>query len=759
MQTAQADGPLARAKREWPPALLAALTTAAVQTPFAAFYGLLAFAPLGPDLAHQALATALFGTAAAHLAASLAGSRNLILGPRPATTLLVAGLLSSLMLRPETQLPDGSGADVGLLLALTAIGVALTGLLQLLLAGLNLARLAQFLPHPVRAGFVNGVAVLLLVGSLPLLLGLPLSADGVLATLTKLPLLLRQTEAGALLVGLVALALGRWPLRWRGRLMPAGLSAMLGGIACHQLLSISDLLAPGPTLQVPARLPPPDGDLLLQGLRLAQEPALWPLLPHLLAFAAAACLLCTLDSLLVAGAMDGLRGRRHDGRRELLAQGVSNVAAALVGGQPSAPALGRSRLHFQAGGSRQFSVALYGLLILLCLWLAPTLLGQVPMSALGASLLLVGLQMFDDWSLRAPRRLWAGGLVPAQRRGLLLDYLLMALVALLVIWRGVALAVGVGVLLAMLLFVRGQARGLLRSSLRGDQRRSIKQRLPAAQALLQREGRRIAVLELEGPLFFGTAEPLIARLRELVDEVDYLVLGLHRIGAVDGTGARFLLEFAADCEARGKHLLLAEWGDASDPRLQALLAGDVHGQAGGLRLYADIDQALQWAEDDLLRRERFEAAPQPARLSLAQTQLGQGLDAEELDWLAGRMQGRQHAPGERIFAAGDAGDALYVSIEGEIAVLLPAAGGAARRLALLAPGVILGELALLSGEPRSTEARAETALWLMRLERAAFEALRHERPALADKLLRNMSLQLSARLAGVTRELAAALAR
>jgi CRP-like cAMP-binding protein len=109
-----------------------------------------------------------------------------------------------------------------------------------------------------------------------------------------------------------------------------------------------------------------------------------------------------------------------------------------------------------------------------------------------------------------------------------------------------------------------------------------------------------------------------------------------------------------------------------------------------------------------------------------------------------------------LFRAGDPADALYICLRGEIGLRLP---GTTRRLASFAPGVTIGEMAVLSGAPRSAEAFAETDVTALALPVDAFERLRRDHPELAGKLLGNIALQLSDRVRMLTADLAAREAR
>lgn len=741
----------------WRGAIAGAATTALVQMPYDAIYGTIAFAALGPQFAPMAVASALVGSVVANVVATLAGSRNLIFGPRPATTLLVAGLVATLLAHPALR-GAGGAPDVPLLLALVALGLVMAGALQLVFGLMKLGSLTKYLPYPVRAGFLNGVGALLVLGGLPLLFGLPAVSDPsevhpLLATLAH------GVPWAALAVGLVTIAATLHP-PWFGQFAPPGpLVGLLAGIALHQGLSFAFPAAPlSATLSSVAPGLPGIG-LLVEWGRFFTEAPLRGLALTLLGFAFAVALLATLDTFLVVSVMDSAMRTRRDGNRELIAQGLSSIASALVGGQPNAPAIGRSLINLNAGGRAQASVWLYAGLLAATVWLAPGLLHVIPMSALGGALIVTGWQLVDDWSRRVPRQLvrrsGAGALDARQRRTLRENYAVMLLVAGTLIFVGLAEGIVVGVVASMVLFVRSNSRALVRSEARGDVRRSGKVRVPQAVAALDADGARIALLELEGAIFFGTADELADRIHQLAPATDFVVLGLRRVADIDSTGARTLLDLAGDLAQAGKRLIVADLG-ANDARMQTI--GAMAGSAGapaGLHFEPDVDMALEWAEDRLLDRLGI-SHPGDRPLALAETVLARDVAPADLAWLRAQMTELTLAPGEVLFRAGDAGDALYVSLQGEVAIMLPGGGG--RRLAALAPGIVVGELALLHHARRSADAVAASTLTLLRLDTATFDRMREERPALWDRLMRNLTLHISARLRSVTVELAAALA-
>ena len=121
---------------------------------------------------------------------------------------------------------------------------------------------------------------------------------------------------------------------------------------------------------------------------------------------------------------------------------------------------------------------------------------------------------------------------------------------------------------------------------------------------------------------------------------------------------------------------------------------------------------------------------------------------------------REFEAGQFLFRAGDAGDTLYVLARGSVSIKLPVKGGGeSKRLVALSPGVMFGEKVLIESRPRSADAVADEFAVAYGLKRAAFESLRIEQPALAGKLMHNVTRLLLDRLRTTTEELRAAAAQ
>ena len=724
-----------------------ALSSAVTHAPENAAYGLMALAPLGAAYGPVAMGLAMLGSAVACATATTAGSGRLVDDAGPALALLTAGLVGALV--PHVHGPDAGWG----VLVLVALAIAAAGALTVGLGLLRIGSVVKFTPFPVRVGLSTGIGLMLITSSLPTLLGHAFNSGWPAG---------RPVLAGALAVGLCALGVTAVAARFRTRVPPVLLGLATATLLQWLLSQAGQAAALGRTVGVP-ELPAHwfGGALASPGWRLAlEQPAVLALLGS---YAAVAAVVIVLDTLLAASIVDGrLRGSR-DANRELVAQGLANFTSAAVGGLPASPALPASLGLVRQRPAQRHIVGAYALAMLAVLLLAPRVLGALPVSAVGGVLLYLGALMISPTLWQTPRELWrlhgwrrARVADTRRSRHLAADLVATWAVALAALFLGLGHAVLIGASAAVLLFVRSNMRDVVRQAWTADQRRSLRMRPPQVAEALRREGGRIALLELEGALFFGTADALRGRLQALAPQVDTAILDLHQVREVDVTAARILHETAEDWARLGKTLVFAECGP-DDPR-RALIES-VAGASGAavLRFEDHIDVALERAEEALLERLQVErGAGQAPALGLADTLIARGLSADELALLAAQTTTHVFPAGHVLFRAGDPGDALYISLAGDIGLRVP---GTTRRLASFSPGVTVGEMAVLARAPRSAEAYAETELTVLRLPVEALDRLMREHPALVAKLFHNLALHLAQRVRLLTIDLAGWMSR
>lgn len=686
--------------------------------------GLLAFAALGPAAARAgvtaAFVTITFGGLLYALASRAAMPTG---GPSSATSLILGGLAAQLV--ADAAVFDGSATGAQRVLAGCGIAVALSGLLQVAFARVGMARLARMVPRPVLGGFMNGVALLILVGQVPLVLGLPSASwpgpDG-WSAMQPWALAL----AALTVVGIVVLT------RLRTRLPPL-MTALVAATALHAGLTAAwPALALGPTV----------GDIGFDGIDWPMQTvwgspqALVPLIDHagaMLATAVVLALIGTLESMLGLLALDEQLATRHDPGRELAAIGACNLIGGLLGGLPMVLLRARAIAIVQAGGRTALAAAAGSLAAGLLFVPGAALLAMLPLPVLGAIMVVIGVGLVDRWAGRMFAAWWRTDVSADLRAGLTV----MLSVCLLTLWQGFAAGVVLGLLLSMLIFIARMNRSLLRTTSHGGERRSRRIWPAALERQLEPLRPSIAIWELEGAVFFGNADRLLEQAEVMPAGSRALVLCLARVTSVDETGAAALARLSTWLQRRGVTLLLAAGDDEQAPVGRALRAYGIT-----LPRLPDADRAIEQAELHVLGAN---AEQTQVAVPLESSDLFRGLAAPERSIVAARMPRRVLAPDERLFAQGDAADGLFVVVQGSVTVI-GRAGHRSRRYLSISPGMMLGETAMLDGGRRSADAVADAACVLHHLGSATLHELGEQHPHIASTIHRNIAVHLSARL-------------
>jgi MFS superfamily sulfate permease-like transporter len=696
--------------------------------------GLLAFAPLGAQAPLLGMPAALVSSAVGGLVFALLSRGPMAAGGPSATPVLVVGtLVAHVVADPGFSATDPRA--MAALLALVALAVTSMGVFQMTLGLSGLLRFTKFVPQPVLAGFMNGVSLLAFVALLPLMFGWP--ADALHSGSGQA---LPPIQPATLAVGLLTVALILGLPRLNPKL-PATLIGLVAGSGAYALLH---LLAPQVALgPLTGHLPTawPQVDVLAPVFSGPLDALVQRQLAAALIAGGVMALVGTLELVLNSLAMDQACHTRTDPRREALALGAGNLVSGLVGGLPLLFLRPRALRMREAGGRTRVSVLVCSALFAALGLAGAPLLALLPQVVLSAVMVINAWLMADHWSLGLLARWWRGAREPDVQLALLVVGLVCATTLLL----GFPAAVTAGALLSVLLFVRTMNRSLVRTQSTGVAMPSRRIYLADDEARLLPLRARITVLELEGALFFGSADRVAERADGLDAHCHTLVLDFRRVGLIDASGAVVLSQLSRRLQDRGIQLRLA--GVSPDNRHGRMLAAFVGDHLSAAHGAADIDQAVEAAELQLLA----EAGVVPLRqtVPLAQSSLMEGLSAQQRAHLAARLQTRRLAHGEHLFRQGDPGDRLYVVSSGSIDVLSadkPAGGSLPQRYVSLSPGMMLGETAMLDGQGRSGDAVAFGDTKVHALDQQTLRQLETEDPQLAAQVYRNIALHLSQRL-------------
>jgi glutaminase len=296
------------------------------------------------------------------------------------------------------------------------------------------------------------------------------------------------------------------------------------------------------------------------------------------------------------------------------------------------------------------------------------------------------------------------------------------------------------------------ARAALRAryDLRGA--RSKRQRSPAQERELEDAGARARVYELQGDLAFAAVEAVIRRVLDDARTADVAVVDLKGVTRIADGAASLLLDLVRGLSRRGKRLAFANARQhpRTVRRLEEGLDGD---DSWMLATFADLDSALEWAEERVLAEAP--ADPGQAPLPLAAHPICRGLDAEQVEALEKLLEPMHFAAGEAIVRRGDPADRLYILASGQVSVETELPTGARVRLSTLSRGMSFGELAAVTRAPRSADVRADTAVACFALPVATLDRLAEHRPDLKLALLENLLANACQTVARLTREVSA----
>ena len=711
--------------------------------------GLIVFASLGP-------VAAALGIPAAFVATVIGGSVFALLargpmpagGPASAPTLILAALVAQIVHDPAFGLERPT--DLAALLALCALAVVAMGVLQVGFATAGLTRIAKFVPQPVLAGFMNGVAVLFVVAQFPTLLGWTsgtwrLHGWQAFHDLQPVTVAIGLVTIGIIVAWPRVLASTKTPAFLR---LPPTLAGLLFGCIVYALVAgvVPLLQVVEPVGPVPRSWPSPDrlaawftGDAWTNSDGLLHRH-----LSSAMTTALVMALIGALDIVLNGLALDQTLMTRTAPRRELLALGTANIVSGALGGLPLQLVRARALTTWRGGG-RTPGALLAGNLLFAVLALAGTpLLALLPKVVLAGVMAVVGVMMFDTWSIRCANEWLRGRRSTAAR----FDLVIVAIVCVVSVMFGFAIGVAVGAVLAVAVFVQSMNRSLVRT--RHDARAVPSRRIyvDAHEAALQDLRSSIVVLELEGALFFGSADRLVVETDGCGPDCRTVVMDFHRVSLIDASGATVLSQIHFRLEERGITLLLSGI-DPTDGHGRALTeyVGDA---LPTMNWYPDADRAVEAAEVGALGS--MTDGTIAAAVPLSRSSLMVGLDAAQCERLTGRLTRQPLATGERLFDQGDAGDRLYVLTEGSISVLGKVAGGRDSRPGLrvryvtCSSGMMFGEVAMLDHGGRSAEAVADIDSVVFALDDATLRSLSDEEPALAALVYRNIAVHLSTRL-------------
>lgn len=629
-----------------------------------------------------------------------------------------------------------------LITILTAITIAtlLTGISYLVVGYFKLGRLMRFLPYTVVGGFLAGTGWLLVVGSFGAMNGLPLN-------LNNLPALLQAGQVALWAPGvLFAIVLFIGVRRIHHFLVLPGIVA--GGVLLYYValfvmgISVSEAIQRGLTLgevtrETVWRLPS------LPGLFAAD----WHAILGQSGNIAIVIILSLISLLLNASALEVAIHQDIQLDRELKAAGFANLLSGLAGGMIGYHTVSLSSLGYRMGARGRLPGIVAGAMCIVVFMAGGRLLAYFPKSILGGLLLFVGLDFLFEWVVAGWSRLSRS------------DYAVVLLILIVIGTTNYLVGVGVGLAAMILLFVMNYSRiDVVHHEYSGSEVRSAVERSAEQWRMLNEElGAYIRILELQGFIFFGTANELVEVIRaRLADQnqpvVRYIILDFRRVAGLDTTAVLSFKKINQIVESNQVYLVLAHLSEKMRRRFE--LDGLCE-DSEWVRIFSDLDHSLEWCENQLLSRNKGSARKIPDSLSAQLVE--SGFNRAYIQRLLQFLERVVAQAGETLIQQGEQADSLFFIEQGTVSVYSKQKNGEPLRLRTLGLGTSVGELGLYLRTERTASVIADTPAVTYRLTRQSIEAMTAKDPELAAVFHEYIAYLISKRLVASTHTLETAL--
>ena len=496
------------ARHQWLPNIIAGLVVGIVALPLS-----MAFAIASGARPEQGIYTAIIGGG---LVTLLGGSRLQIAGPTGAFIVILAGITAKYGM---------AGLQVATLMA---------GVMLLLMGLTKMGGVIKFIPAPVIIGFTTGIGVIIFVGQWSDFLGLPkVSAEHFHEKLWGQLTQLSQTHLPTLAIALLSLLIVIFSPKVAAlKKIPGPLVAMIVATLLQSILHLEGVATIGTAFGgVPQGLP----SFALPDLSVSQ-------VLSLIGPAFTIAMLGAIESLLSAVVADGMAGTKHDSNQELVGQGIANMVTPLFGGFAATGAIARTATNIRNGATSPLAGVMHTVTLIAVLLVLAPLASSIPLAALAAILFVVA------WNMSELHRF-----VRVLTRAPYADRAILVVTFLLTVFVDLVVAVNVGVILAILHFLRRMAAAV---ELRQLDDVSVKSELASHGLAALPAG--TLLYEINGPMFFGAIDNFERVLRDTATDPKVLIIRLQRVPFMDVTGLQCLEDAISGLQKRGVRVLLCE---------------------------------------------------------------------------------------------------------------------------------------------------------------------------------------------------------
>jgi len=489
-------------------------------------------------------------------------------------TAIVGGFIISLLGGSRVQIGGPTGAFVVIVFGIVEkygidgliVSTILAGFFLILMGLLKFGALLKFIPYPITTGFTSGIAIIIFSTQIKDFFGLTMKTvpsefiPKWIAYFNNINTLNLQS----MIIGILSLSIIIfWPKI--NKKIPGTLIAIIVSTVLVLIFNINvetigsrfgDISSSLPSISLPHTSFAMIKELMLPALTIA--------------------ILGSIESLLSAVVADGMIGGAHRSNMELIAQGIANIFSGLVGGIPATGAIARTAANVKNGGRTPIAGIVHALSLLIILLLFMPYVKLIPMSSLAAILIVVSYNMGEWESFKRLHK------TPKS------DAMVFLVTFSLTLFFDLVIAIGIGLLLAALLFMKRMAdvtdvRNILDEHEDKDQ-------IEIIDSIKTPEN--VSLYEINGPFFFGAADKFVHAIREIGIPTKILILKMSNVPAIDATGFNALEMLYDLCTKHHTQLIML---NLQEQPINVLQKYGFVNALGKENFCSNIDQAIERA--------------------------------------------------------------------------------------------------------------------------------------------------------------------
>ena len=742
--------------------LFGGIITALVSLPLALACGILLFKGID-GLQSFGIAAAFYTAILASIISAFIGNHSLqIGGPLVVTTLILADFLSNIYEKINTSI---ASIDINMtLIVFMMVCVICTGIFQFIFAYFKLGRLIKFLPISVTMGISTTIGIIIIIKQLPIIFNY--EGEDLARRLILEPISILGNYEVTLFIFITFLVIFLLftkdfisnkeeiikKLKFDPFLLLPILSPLIAGIVFFLFNNNTNFLLGNIDVQAP--LFTIYWDTFINILPLLKEYFLEILLTSF-----AIALMASLSSLLSVSLLERkMSCRNHDTSIELNGQALGNIFSGFIGGMPTAGTEARGLINYNAGGRTYLSGIINAFVLFFIIFIFNDFLALIPEVILSALLVYTGLVMSLPL-IKLGKNICISCFKKDDVHKCIKDILhTFAIVIVMIItafFKDVTVAIVAGFAMASLFFIYEMMKNSTYNIRNGSTHHSRRERSLESKVCLKKNGSLINIIELDGAIFFGTADSLRTTISNIKNKAEWIILDFRKVTEIDITGAE-IIRLSLN-ENKGISFYLSHIREGDDT-YQALCSIGIIGK-GGLPWFMYTDTALEQVENLLLQKFNISTYLEKNSYDLDELLIVKGLNYEQKQYLREILEVKEYIKGEHLYKEGSKSEELFLLRKGSVSILdqeersfrKDMQKSRTRRITF-SPGVVVGEMAFFENSYYSVEAVADEDVSVYILTRNNFNLLLKEHPLLAQELMLQFCKHLSRRLREVTDE-------